>query len=236
MCKVCNIRKIEKENCPTCDMFIEIGKLLAGDTIDEIKSSDFFGLNFDGFVCDIKIDNKIKSYMLKEDKNPVDFKKLAENSCANLETGIKSLAVLKADVDSMSKYLKDSDITQKFENFDTFSKTLDNFFSLYVPKLMKEKFPNTYTVFAGGDDLFLIGAWNEVLDLSRLIHNEFKRFINSKLSISFGIAIIKPSYPVSRIAEYTEELLEKAKEIDKETTKEKMQLHFSMKLLNGKLT
>lgn len=214
LCKVCNIRKIEKDDCPTCNMFIKIGDLLAGDFVDELKESDYFGLKFDDFICDIKIDNKIKSYMLIDDKNPADFNKLASNSCQDLETGIKSLAVLKADVDSMGKYLIDSDITEKFDNFDTFSKTLDNFFSLYVPKLMREKYSNTYTVFAGGDDLFLLGAWDEVLNLARLIHKEFNRFIKGKLSISFGIAIIKPSYPISRIAEYTEELLEKAKEID----------------------
>ena len=213
LCKICNIRK-GKNNCTICNNFITLGEFLAGDTIDKIISSDKLGIIFDDFVCDIKLDSKIKSYLLKDGKLPADFKKLAENSCKNLTTGIKSLAVLKADVDSMGKYLKDSDITNNFENFDTFSKTLDNFFSLYVPKLMRNDYPNSYTVFTGGDDLFLLGAWDEIIELARTIQKEFEKFIKNKLSISFGIAIIKPSYPISRIAQHSEELLEEAKGID----------------------
>ncbi len=39
----------------------------------------------------------------------------------------------KADVDNMGKFLENSDVTNSFESFDSFSKTMDNFFSLYVP-------------------------------------------------------------------------------------------------------
>ena len=126
------------------------------------------------------------------------------------------MAVLKADVDSMGMYLKDekNDVIDRFENFDLFSRTLDNFFSLYVPELMRSECPNSYTVFAGGDDLFLLGAWDEILALARRIQHEFHRFTKGALSISFGIAIAKPSHPIARLAEFTEELLEKAKEID----------------------
>ncbi len=101
----------------------------------------------------------------------------------------------------MGKFLENSDVTNSFESFDSFSKTMDNFFSLYVPKMMKENYPNTYTVFAGGDDLFLLGAWNEILDLARDIEKEFKLFVNDdKLSISFGIAIAKPTTPIRYLA------------------------------------
>lgn len=220
LCKICNIRK-GKNNCTICKIFKKLGEELAGDSVEKIKSSDFFGISFDDFVCDITLDKKIKSYLLKDGNSPADFTTLAQNSCKDLDTGIKSLAVLKADVDSMGKYLKDSDITNNFENFDTFSKTIDNFFSLYVPKIMRNKYPNSYTVFAGGDDLFLLGAWDEILELSRVIQKEFAKFIKNKLSISFGIAIIKPSYPVSRIAHYTEELLEDAKNLKEKGYEEK---------------
>ena len=159
----------------------------------------------------------IKSYILFDGKSPADFKLLAENSCKESETGIKSLAILKADVDNMGKFLEKSDVTNSFENFDSFSKTMDNFFSLYIPEMMKAKYPNTYTVFAGGDDLFLLGAWDEVLSMAREIESEFKDFVKSdKLSISFGIAIAKPSTPISYLADYTEKLLEVAKDIDDE--------------------
>ncbi len=195
-------------------MFVQLGKDLVKRE-QTIYSSKDLGLNFDGFETKIVIDKKLKSYV-KKDKfdTPMTFENLAKNSCQEIDTGIEALAVLKADVDSMGNFLKDSDVTDNFENFDCFSKTLDNFFSLYVPKLMREKYPYTYTIFAGGDDLFLVGAWDEVLELAREIHKEFKKFIKNKLSISFGIAIAKPSHPISHLADYTEELLEEAKGID----------------------
>lgn len=220
LCKICNIRKIEKKNCSICDGFIKLGQKLSFEHIDEIVSSYKVGIDFDDdFIIDIKLTDKIKSYVLfDKDKSPVDFKTLAESSCAKLKTGVQALGILKADVDNMGKYLENSTVTDSFKNFDMFSKSMDNFFSLYIPKkLMREKYKNTYTVFAGGDDLFLVGAWDEILDIAREIEREFKKFIiGDELSISFGIAIAKSSTPISYLADYTEKLLEEAKEIDKD--------------------
>ena len=219
LCPVCNIRKVEhkKENCSICDGFIELGKKLSFEHIDELVDSDKLGMKLDDFVIDIELSSKIKSYILFDGRSPAEFKVLADNACKESETGIKSLAILKADVDNMGKFLEKSDVTDSFENFDSFSKTMDSFFSVYIPNMMKTKYPNTYTVFAGGDDLFLLGAWDEVLKMAREIEREFKAFVKSnELSISFGIAIAKPSTPISYLADYTEKLLEDAKGIDEE--------------------
>jgi len=210
LCKICNIRKISKENCDICNIFISMGKKLATKTDETIKSSDL-SIDFDDFICDLRLDKKIKSYVAKNDKNEViDFEMLAE-----IAEGANAIGVLKADVDGMGNFIKNSDITKSFENFDLFSKTLDNFFSLHIPKMMKQYYPNTYTVFAGGDDLFLVGSWDEILKLARFVESEFKSFVVSKeLTISFGIAIAKPSTPINYLAEYTEHLLEEAKALE----------------------
>jgi len=215
LCDICNIRKKAKNNCDICDGFIRLGELLVKNEESCISSNEL-GMTIDGFDTEIVLDTKIKSYILKEsDDKPADFSKLADNSCYDLDTGIKSLAVLKADVDSMGTYLRDgSDITGSFENFDLFSKTLDNFFSVYIPRIMRDEYPNSYTVFAGGDDLFLLGAWDEMLELARRIQKDFKVFTKGQLTISFGIAIAKPSHPIGQLANFSEKLLEKAKEID----------------------
>jgi CRISPR-associated protein Csm1 len=218
LCRVCNIRKVEasKENCSLCNGFIKLGKKLSFEHQEELIDSNELGISFDtDFVIDINLDIKIKSYIRFDGPSPADFKILADNACKESETGIKSLAILKADVDNMGKFLEQSDVTNSFENFDSFSKTIDNFFSLYIPQLMREKYPYSYVVFAGGDDLFLLGAWDEVLDMAREVEKEFKAFVKSdELSISFGIAITKPSTPISYLADYTEKLLEDAKEMD----------------------
>ena len=217
LCPICNIRKKQenKEQCKICQNFINLGRKLSSEHTDEIINSKELGLFIDDFSTNIKLTKKIKSYTLFEENSPADFKTLADNSCKDLVTGVKTLAVLKADVDNMGKFLQNSDVTNSFEKFDSFSTSIDNFFSLYIPKLMKKKYPDTYTVFAGGDDLFLLGAWDEILKLAREIEKEFKEFIKSDdLSISFGIALAKPSTPISYLANHTEELLEEAKDID----------------------
>ena len=213
LCKICNIRK-GKNNCEICNSFIKLGELLVKKEQSNLPSSEL-GIRLDGFVSTIVIDKKIKSYILKDTQGkPASFENIAKNSCIDMDTGIKSLAILKADVDSMGRFLRDNGIIENFENFDTFSKTLDSFFSLYVPKLMREKYKNSYTIFAGGDDLFLLGAWDEILEFARQIQSDFKQFNKGKLSISFGIAIAKPSHPISHLASSTEKLLENAKAID----------------------
>lgn len=208
LCKICNMRKITHQTCDICAVFLELGKLLTSDKTT--ISSKKLGIILDDFDTEIDLNDKIKSYLLKDEYNaPVLFENLVL-----LSEGIKALGVLKADVDGMGNFIKNSDITDSFENFDLFSKAIDAFFSLHIPKMMKEKFPNTYTVFAGGDDLFLIGAWDEILKLSRFIHDEFKRFVKIPLTISFGIIIAKENTPVNYLAEYSEHLLEASKSID----------------------
>lgn len=211
LCKVCNIRKIKHEEaCDICDNFISLGKKLTTYKIDEIVKSDDIGIKFDDFICSVIIDKKIKSYVAKENGDILEFDDFSEKS-----KGVDAIAILKADVDGMGNFIKNSDITASFENFDLFSKTLDNFFSLYIPEKMEKNFKNSYTVFAGGDDLFLLGSWDVMLELARFIESEFKKFVKSKeLTISFGIAMAKPSKPISYLAKETEHLLEDAKGIE----------------------
>lgn len=216
LCKVCNMRKVTNEKdkepcCELCDDFISFGKKLTTFKIDEIIKSDSIGIKFDDFTCDLIIDEKIKSYVAKNQKGEIlEFDDFSKNS-----QGTEAIGILKADVDGMGNFIKNSDITNSFENFDLFSKTLDNFFSLYIPRKMQEKFPNTYTVFAGGDDLFLLGSWDVILELARFIESEFKKFVKSnQLTISFGIAMAKPSKPISYLAHETEHLLENSKELE----------------------
>lgn len=44
-----------------------------------------------------------------------------------------------------------------------------------------------YTAYSGGDDLLMIGPWSELLELSSLIREDFRRFTGGKLTISAGI-------------------------------------------------
>ena len=78
---------------------------------------------------------------------------------------------------------------------------------------MKEKKSNIYTVFAGGDDLFLIGSWNEIIELADTINKKFKEYVcnNPKITISCGITLHKSATPIKFIRDSVELSLEKSK-------------------------
>jgi len=215
LCKICNINKKEKEEddcCPICQDFVDLGKKL---TKREVQS---YNANFiKGFSKKIALKKRIKSYVpRKKDKyEPIEFSDLSKSG-----KGVDALGILKADVDSMGNFLKDKnnlDIISKVENFDYFSQGLDSFFSEYIVDILRAKdgkYRNIYTVFTGGDDLFLIGEWGEILDFARFIRDKFVKYVNNSLTISFGIAIAKPTIPINYLADYTEKLLEEAKGVD----------------------
>ena len=70
-----------------------------------------------------------------------------------------------------------------------------------------------YVVFSGGDDLFIIGPWDQIITLAHLIRSMFKDFTchNPNLTISAGIFICKPKYPISLAAKKVEEALDRSK-------------------------
>jgi CRISPR-associated protein Csm1 len=145
---------------------------------------------------------------------------MALNPLAEDETrfrGIAALGVLKADIDKlgllMACGLKDKRLTMS--RLATLSRQLDAFFSIFLPyKFSSEiEYEDTYTVFAGGDDLFLIGPWNRIVDLAMDISEHFKSYVcrNKEITISAGIALHKPQTPVPAMARSANEALERSK-------------------------
>ncbi len=133
--------------------------------------------------------------------------------------GVDALGVLKADVDNLGALFSCSFQGRRFtlSRIATFSRILNNFFSVYLPyALQKENngaFCDVYTVFAGGDDLFLIGPWNKIRDLAAFVADKFRAYAceNQKVHLSAGITVHRPSTPVDVIAEESEEALGAAK-------------------------
>lgn len=132
-------------------------------------------------------------------------------------TGIQALGILKADVDQlgllMSCGIKEADFT--ISRLATLSRQLNFFFAVYLPHLLKTapSFMDIYTVFAGGDDLFLIGPWNHVVELAGLLQKRFADYTchNPEVHFSAGITLQKPHTPLHKLAEDTENALERSK-------------------------
>lgn len=127
--------------------------------------------------------------------------------------GIAALAVLKADIDNLGAIFQQGQKRPSFTKSALLSRQINAFFAVYLPTLCKEKYCNSYTVFAGGDDFFLIGPWYEIICLASEMRNKFHEYCanNEKLHFSAGILLTKPGAPVNQLAERTESALELAK-------------------------
>lgn len=160
------------------------------------------------------------SYVVKNDNGDIrSFDEIVEYG-----SGAEILAVLKADVDNLGLVFscglsKKDDKYNVIDNEMTFSKTnmlsrsIHNFFSYFLSSVMKKKELNVYTVFAGGDDLFIVGKYNDIVKFAKILNNKFKEFTgyNKEVTISAGIGFFKTGVPVWYMAEETEKLLEQAK-------------------------
>lgn len=73
---------------------------------------------------------------------------------------------------------------------------------------------NLYVIFSGGDDGFIVGAWDAVFSFAVLLRDEFENFcsvLDTPLTLSAAIMVIDEKFPVSRFADMAEDLLAKAK-------------------------
>ena len=146
------------------------------------------------------------------------------------------LGILRMDVDGMGKrfivgfptindYRMFSEKARKFFEEDLRNKLLVEDIQDGLEKGKKFKqFLNI--IYAGGDDLFIVGRWDIVIDFAKLVHDrtveEFKNesyidvFDPKKpechISISGGIAIVKPKFPIAKAAELAGEAEESAKQ------------------------
>lgn len=133
---------------------------------------------------------------------------------SNKSSGRKMLGYLKADVDNLGGIfafgLKNN---ASVSRISTLSRMLDEFFAGYMPLLMKQSFPDLYTVFSGGDDVLVIGPWDQLLSFSEKLNAEFKYYTcdNDNITLSAGISFVKHGHPVYRSVESAESELKKAK-------------------------
>lgn len=128
---------------------------------------------------------------------------------------------MKGDVDNLGLIFRRglTDDRPGRERIMTFAKTatvsrqLNAFYAVYLPILCAEQFRNVYTVFAGGDDFFLIGPWHETQRLAIKLEDDFKQFValNPDIHFSIGMVMTKPAVPTRTLARIAEEALSEAK-------------------------
>jgi len=127
--------------------------------------------------------------------------------------GIRALTTLKGDIDNLGLIFQQGLSEPTFAKMAALSRQTNAFFAVYLPWLCDTEFPSTYTVFAGGDDFFLIGPWRSQMDLARRLQREFARYVaeNPAIHFSAGLSTTKPGLPIRHLAALGEQALEQSK-------------------------
>jgi len=145
------------------------------------------------------------------------------------EDGMKRLGVMRADVDNLGQAFiegfvrEDNDPVRKhmyntLSRTAAFSRQMNMFFKYYLNLILENRNlrrcmlgkktdkPRIVVVYSGGDDLFLVGISENLLEASVCIYDYFKRYVLNTLTLSFGIGIFPLKYPIYKSADETAEL------------------------------
>ena len=145
--------------------------------------------------------------------------------------GDEKLGILKMDVDNLGKIFtkgfdkkifvegKEKIISKAtISRMSTLSRMMSLFFEGYLNQLIEnDVYKNhIYLIYAGGDDTFIVGRWDKVIELSYNIYKDFREYTckNKDITISAGIVIVSPKYPLKKSADKAKDMLDVAKQED----------------------
>lgn len=169
----------------------------------------------------------------REIDDPLTLAELAEFS-----TGAKYLGALMLDADRMGEAFATGFRDESGQDHSSpsriasLSRTLELFFAGEVLELIRnpktyqqrlgwsesearekaQRYPLIYSVYAGGDDLFLLGPWDALLEFALDLEALYRQFTqHPALTLSGGFALVNPSLPIPLLAEAVQEAERAAK-------------------------
>ncbi len=115
--------------------------------------------------------------------------------------GFPLISFLRLDVDNLGYIFKSGLQHHTISRFSSLSRSINNFFLWYVNRIASEK--HIYITYSGGDDLFVAGHWKDVIEFSLALRKKFCDYTcgNRAITLSCGIALFKPNFPVQYGAE-----------------------------------
>lgn len=171
----------------------------------------------------------VADYAAREDGKILDFADLAERSGGEGETGICRLGILRADVDWLGAVFM-AGLPKTYgtlSRYASMSRSLSMFFAGIISHICGKELPKgqqpfylfhekkgcraVHIVYSGGDDIFIAGAWDDLLELSVDLRRAFHSYTNGQLSFSAGLGLFSPTYPVIRMASDAGEMEDRAK-------------------------
>ncbi len=116
---------------------------------------------------------------------------------------LSRIGILRMDVDNLGSIFIHGFLPEKrsFSRYSSLSRSLDYFFKGYINKIWEsdKKFAeNTQIIYSGGDDLFVVGKWDVLTEMAKEINRKFRDWTchNKLFTLSGGIAIVPPKFPV----------------------------------------
>ena len=153
---------------------------------------------------------------------------------AKAAQGIGFIGCLRMDVDNFGDLFSGELVKSGIAALSNLSRSMNLFFKGYLNEICGmnlgnlEEHPLDITgekaskiddyryisiVYAGGDDLFIVGAWDDVAELAFDINTCFREFscCNPKVHLSAGVTLHKPKFPLYQMAQMAKDAEEVAK-------------------------
>ncbi len=163
---------------------------------------------------------------------------MSAGEMVKIAQGINRVGYLRMDVDNLGQiFARGLGENQTLPRLAGLSRLMSYFFKVYLNSLAKwrhENFlnlpksvnvlenakclsdksrPNLLFIYAGGDDLFISGAWNEVVEFAFDVYQCFRAYTgkNPDITLSGGISLADAKFPLYQAADESGEAEEKAK-------------------------
>lgn len=153
---------------------------------------------------------------------------------AESATGIKRVGHLRMDVDKLGQiFAKGLGDSYSLPRLSGLSRQMSYFFKVYLNSLAQDREQNFLAhknhppfkaltdsprqdllfIYAGGDDLFVSGAWDQIVEFAFDVYQSFRAFTGQHpdITLSAGISFSGPKYPLYQSADDSGEAEGKAK-------------------------
>lgn len=223
-CSVCHtISKLDDDLCTICQKLIEVSpKLMTADQFSITSNSSGLPIGFNRYL---EMGSKKDAIFIFNKNKKADFGipiwmgdynvgKTYEQYTEQ-DIGIKRLGVLRCDVDNLGEAFINgfSKESASFLRSATFSRQMSLFFKYHINHILSKQNTNGTIIYAGGDDVFVVGQWGDMIDFSIELRNNFIRFTQGKLTLSSGFGLYPAKFPISVMAKETGNLESYAKDL-----------------------
>lgn len=148
---------------------------------------------------------------------------------AKASRGIKRFGVLRMDVDDLGDIFGYSLAKASLARISNLSAAFSRFFEGWVGEIcrdqniaqsvyLSDQAPTSqaqiYSVYSGGDDLFLVGSWDVLAHVANRIQHDLQRYTgyNQLIHVSAGLSLHTEKFPLYQAAKLAHHALDRAKD------------------------